>query len=104
LKSFFEEQSLTYLKSPNTRVIGVCTGLLAASAIVSCESLTSLLPLAVELVRVAYRVGSLVAAKINTLEVQTESQNSWATVVLGLSVDAAQNSLDQFNQNEVRSL
>ncbi|PQE14273.1 polyketide synthase protein [Rutstroemia sp. NJR-2017a BVV2] len=97
---FFEEQPLAYLEPANTEVLGVCTGLLAASAVASCTSLTSLIPLAVQAVRIAFRLGSRVATVGNQLETTKDRQQTWSTIVLGISADAGEAALAEFNHQK----
>lgn len=96
---FFEEHPLAYLEPSNTEVLAVCTGLLAASAVASCKSLTSLIPLAVQAVRIAFRLGSRVAAVGNQLESASDRQKTWSTIVMGLSPEAAERALEEFNES-----
>ncbi|RAL59691.1 hypothetical protein DID88_000324 [Monilinia fructigena] len=96
---FFEEHPLEYLESSNTEVLAVCTGLLAASAVASCKSLTSLVPLAVQAVRIAFRLGSRVAAVGSQLESASDRRKTWSTIVLGISPEAAERALAEFNES-----
>ncbi|TGO36632.1 hypothetical protein BHYA_0119g00220 [Botrytis hyacinthi] len=96
---FFEENPLAYLEPSSTEVLAVCTGLLAASAVASCKSLTSLIPLAVQAVRIAFRLGSRVAAVGNQLETASNRQKTWSTIVMGISPEAAEHALAEFNES-----
>ncbi|KAA8573325.1 hypothetical protein EYC84_003812 [Monilinia fructicola] len=96
---FFEEHPLEYLESSNTEVLAVCTGLLAASAVASCKSLTSLVPLAVQAVRIAFRLGSRVAAVGSQLESASDRRKTWSTIVLGISPEVAEHALAEFNES-----
>jgi len=96
---FFEENPLSYLKPSNTEVLAVCTGLLAASAVASCTSLTALIPLAVQAVRIAFRLGSRVATVGNQLESSSDRKKTWSTIVLGISPEAAEPALAEFNKS-----
>ncbi|KAK6610575.1 Conidial yellow pigment biosynthesis polyketide synthase 2 [Botrytis cinerea] len=96
---FFEENPLAYLEPSNTEVLAVCTGLLAASAVASSKSLTSLIPLAVQAVRIAFRLGSRVAAVGNQLETASDRQKTWSTIVMGISSEAAEHALAEFNES-----
>ena len=93
----FEERSVSYI-SPNidARIVGLCTGLLAASAVASVDSLTALIPLAIESVRLAFRAGALVG-RIG-LQIQGEGQTpSWSTIVAA-DEKSAQSALDAFHK------
>lgn len=95
---FFEEQPIKYLQPASTEVLGICTGLLAASAVASSTSLLSLIPLAVQALRIAFRLGSRVAAIGDQLESQKDRQQTWSTVVLGISPEDAAAALAAFNK------
>jgi hypothetical protein len=87
-----------------THVLGVCTGLLAASAVASSCSLTSLIPVAVQTLRIAFRLGSRVATVGHQLESITSVPQSWSTIVLGITSEVAEATLLEFNENHVRYL
>ncbi|KAL9111506.1 MAG: hypothetical protein Q9227_003993 [Pyrenula ochraceoflavens] len=81
---FFEEQPSPYLSSSSqldVRLVGLCTGLIAASAVASASSLTALVPLAVEAVRIAFRAGAHVGRVAERLECQGASE-TWSTIVV----------------------
>lgn len=80
----------------NVRAIGLCTGLLSAAAVVSARSLSELIPLGVECVRIAFRTGACAASARDALDT---SQASWSTVVSGLSEEAAQSALAEFHES-----
>ena len=77
-------------------MIGLCTGLIAAAAVASARSLSELLPLAVEAVRVAFKVGLSVA---NIGSYVDDVPSSWSTLVTGISEQDAHHDIDCFHQN-----
>ncbi|KIX09737.1 uncharacterized protein Z518_00818 [Rhinocladiella mackenziei CBS 650.93] len=95
----FEERTPSYVQ-PNTdaRLVGLCTGLLAASAVASADSLTALLPLAVESVRIAFRAGAHVGRVADQIECDTKPQ-SWSTIVAA-DEKSAQAALDAFHKEK----
>lgn len=99
----FEEQPRTYIPSsssrPDARLAGLCTGLIAASAVASADSLTALLPLAVEAVRIAFRTGTHVGQVAQQLECE-RGQNSWSTIVAA-DAEAAEAALFVFHEENV---
>ena len=99
--SIFESRPLNYPKPANSRIIGICTGVLAAAAVASCDSLTSLIPLAVEVVRIAFRVGHCVARMADMLEQGPSGRLSWSTVVLGVGGSVATTAVETFNLEQV---
>lgn len=95
--SAFEEQTHTYI-SPHAdvRLVGLCTGLLAATAVASADSLTALIPLAVEAVRIAFRTGAHVGKVAQQIEGDTRSL-SWSTIVAA-DEKSAQAAIDEFHK------
>ncbi|KAK8056490.1 Beta-ketoacyl synthase [Apiospora rasikravindrae] len=84
----------------NTYLSGLCTGLFAASAIASSPSLSSLLPIAVQVVLMAYRVGSHVASLAERLSPSSEKSESWTYVVPGAKESTAKSILEDFHKSE----
>lgn len=92
----FEERSASYIPhNTDARLVGLCTGLITATAVACADSLTALLPLAIESVRIAFRAGAHVGKVAQQLEVESRSQ-SWSTIMASdeKSVQAA---LDSFH-------
>lgn len=98
---YYEEFPLEYPRASTTHILGVCTGLLAASAVSASRSLTSLIPLAVQTIRIAFRLGSRVATVGYQVESRTDVPQTWSTIVLGISSDDAEIALSEFNENNV---
>ena len=97
--SFFEESSRTYIPShPDVRLAGLCTGLITATAAASADSLTALIPLAIESIRVAFRAGDHVGRTAHQLESQYGRQ-SWSTMVAA-EKKAVQVELDAFHDSD----
>lgn len=83
------------------RLLGLCNGLLAASAVALVDSLIALLPEAVETVRTAFRTGSHVADVAERLDLSTTFE-SWSTIFAVADADAADETLNNFHQEHVR--
>ena len=103
LRSYIDEQPGGYLRpcssdSPGPRLLGACTGLVAASAIASAGSLTTLLPLAVEAVRIAFRIGSYVGDVAQRVGGPHDVLESWSTIVAVSDKKAAEAALGEYNQ------
>jgi len=99
LRRAFEERTPSYI-SPNVdaRLVGLCTGLIAATAVASADSLTALIPLAIESVRIAFRAGAHVGRVAQQIECESKSQ-SWSTIVAA-DEKSAQAALDAFHQEK----
>ncbi|EUC49768.1 hypothetical protein COCMIDRAFT_1596 [Bipolaris oryzae ATCC 44560] len=97
---YFAENPTELPNPSNTRVVGLCTGLLAGSVVASARSLSELLPLATEAVRVAFRAGTCVGAAKEALEQSSASKDSWSTIVTNISEDAAKDAIAAFHEEQ----
>ena len=87
--------------SPSVRLLGLCTGLLAATAITSVDSLIALLPVVVQTVRAAFRIGAHVANVGERLEIRSDTYERWSIVFAMADVQSAE-ALNKFYQEYVR--
>lgn len=87
-----------------TRAVGSCTGLLAAAAVGSCCSLADLLDVAVDTVRIAFRLGAVVAETATEIERDTSPSSSWSVIVPNLKPEQAKELLDALHEKNVRTL
>lgn len=78
--------------------MGLCTGLIAASVVASAQSLSDLLELSTEAVRVAYRVGDLVGRVAQDLH---SADQSWSTIVVAKE-ETVRDALQSFHRTQVR--
>ncbi|KAH8724590.1 hypothetical protein GQ44DRAFT_682962 [Phaeosphaeriaceae sp. PMI808] len=95
---FYAENPSELPNPANTRIIGLCTGLLAGSVVASARSLSELLPLATEAVRIAFRAGSCVGTARDTLENAANAKESWSTIVTAISEKDANSALAAFHE------
>lgn len=84
----------------NTKLSGLCTGLFAATAIASSYSLSTLLPIAVQVVLMAFRTGSHVASLAERLSPATEKSESWTYVLPAAKETEAKVILAEFHKSE----
>lgn len=84
----------SYPTPADSYLLGLCTGALSAAAISSSKTISELLPVAVQAVRVAFRFGLCIDDVRTRIEPQT--QTSWSMVVLGLMAPQAIELLEQF--------
>src|SRR2546421_154637 len=100
--SYFEESKISYIPAnTDARLLGLCTGLITATAVASANSLTALLPLAIESVRIAFRAGAHVGRTAQQLEAQFGRQ-SWSSLV-NADEKTAQAALDKFQKENIIS-
>ena len=92
-----------YPSKSNTHIVGSCTGLLAAAVVSSSRSLVDLLPVAVEVVRIAFRIGSLVNEVRDQIEQPSSQPVSWSVVLPGLCEVDAVRIIKSFHETNVRT-
>jgi hypothetical protein len=98
--SHHEETTQPYPLSSGSLLLGTCTGLLAASAVSSAQSLSSLIPVAIEVVLIAFRTG-LLAMKVRNSVESGSASSSWSVVISGIDKEFASASLEAFLTAEV---
>lgn len=83
----------------------MCTGSLAAAAISSSSSLSELLPIAVQTVMVAFRLGLCALDMRDRLETSAEDRSQpWSMVVADIDTQAAVVAIKEFCDSNVCSL
>lgn len=85
----------------DTCLVGLCTGLFAATAIASSPSLSELVPIAVQVVLIAFRTGRYVATLADRLQKDSELSESWSYVVPGIGESDATSILNVFHRENV---
>ncbi|KAF2470334.1 ketoacyl-synt-domain-containing protein [Lindgomyces ingoldianus] len=96
---YYGENPTEFPNPANTRLLGLCTGLLAASVVASSRTLGDLLPLAIEAIRVAFRAGTCVGTAKDSLEQRANEKESWSTIVTGISENVAKSAISEFHDN-----
>ena len=89
-----------------TVLVGLCTGLLAATAVSASHSILDLIANALKVVRVAFRIGVKVndaAQRLSTTQ-DIQVNRSWSRLVVGVQKEASISEVTQFNQRKVRRL
>jgi naphtho-gamma-pyrone polyketide synthase len=81
--------------------MGLCTGLLAAAAVSSSQSVSQLLPTAVYTVLIALRVGLCALRTGVLIDPTAKSQDSWSVVVMKIGIDEAQDIVTHFCSEKV---
>lgn len=97
---YFSENTSELPAAANTRVLGLCTGLLSAAAFVSVKSVEELVPFAVEFVRLAFRSGAVVDGTRNILSQVGEEKAPWSTIVTGTTEKDAKEALAAFHREK----
>lgn len=78
-------------------------GLLAAAAVACSKTLATLPAVMVEIVRIAFRTGTLVSRVSRQLQQPGHSKESWAMIVYDVTESAATEALDDYYASKVRS-
>lgn len=98
--SYYGDGGQIYPEGSQSHVIGLCTGLLASAAISSSRTIGELIPVAVEAVVVALRLG-LCAFKVRDYVGQYGGQSqSWSAVISGINEDKALSLIDTLSINK----
>lgn len=102
----YAEKNYEDLLVPHNRMFlgGLCSGMFAAAAITSTPTLSTLVPVAVQIVLMAFRTGNHVAAMAERLcTTTTERSESWTYILPGMTGDEASSTLEKFNMSRVCS-
>jgi iterative type I PKS product template protein len=97
---YFSEHPSELPATSSTRVLGLCTGLLAASAVVSVKTIDELVSLGVDFVRIAFRSGAAVDSVRSVLSQPGQEKASWSTIVTGTNEQVAKEALASFHQEK----
>lgn len=83
--------------------VGLSTGLLAAAVVALSPSIPALMPLAVEAVLIAFRLGLHVKIAASHLEISPahEDGSSWTYAIAGMTKTEAETALTGFHQDKV---
>ena len=88
--------------SGKTRIIGLSSGLIAAAAASCLSPASPCVPVAVEAVRIVFRLGFYVSKIASRLETTTGNVADWSVLLPSLSEDEVQSVLDHFQAGVVR--
>ncbi|KAH8804520.1 putative polyketide synthase [Xylogone sp. PMI_703] len=100
--SFFDDHPSEYFVPSDTVLVGLCTGLLASAAVSASKSLVDLIPIALNIVRVAFRIGVKVnsaAQRLATVH-EIKGNQSWSRLVVGIQKEAVIEEVNQFNERK----
>lgn len=92
-----EEDAKPYPTPGN--VIGLCVGSLSAAAVVASRSLSELLPISLETVGIAFRVGLQTYRTSRNLSPRSSNAESWSWIFQGLDLLPAKVGLEDFNRD-----
>ncbi|RJE19624.1 polyketide synthase [Aspergillus sclerotialis] len=93
------DRSRIYPSPPGHVVLGICTGLLAASAVASSSGVADLVSLAVDTVVIAFRTGVQVARMKDHVDGGSEFTQSWSYVVSNMESDTAMSHIERLSKS-----
>ncbi|CAG8050114.1 unnamed protein product [Penicillium salamii] len=89
-----------YPRGNENFIVGLCTGQLAAAAVSSSRTVGELIPVGVETVVLALRLGTCVL-KVQELVEPSKSASSWSVLVSGMRESEAQDLIQQYAKKNV---
>ncbi|KAL6237529.1 putative sterigmatocystin biosynthesis polyketide synthase [Aspergillus navahoensis] len=99
----FDDPCVPYPHANNSYVLGVCTGSLAAAAISCSTSLSELLPIAVQTVLIAFRLGIWAQKVRDNLQISELSQTQPWSVVCYIPPEEVAVAIDRFSHEKALS-
>ncbi|KAG4026289.1 hypothetical protein MFRU_042g00180 [Monilinia fructicola] len=101
----YYEKEYGDLTSPSeTCLVGLCTGLFAAAAIASSRSVSQLIPIAIQVVLMAFRAGLHVAAVAESLNNSSKSTESWTYIIPAAQESEVSSILCKFHKENTTPL
>ncbi|RAL16794.1 ketoacyl-synt-domain-containing protein [Aspergillus homomorphus CBS 101889] len=101
LGTFIDQTAPEDFNASTSRVLGLCTGALAAAAVSCSRSTSELVPLAVKAVIAAFHTGLVVADVTQRIGPSCEADQSWSMIVPGLH---AAEGVEEFRRNSTLPL
>ncbi|RAL64636.1 hypothetical protein DID88_001669 [Monilinia fructigena] len=87
-----------------TCLVGLCTGLFAAAAIASSPSMSQLIPIAIQVILMAFRAGSHVAALAERLNNCSKLPESWTCIIAAAQESEVSSILYDFHKENTTPL
>lgn len=102
MPSYYEKEYGDLTSPSETCLVGLCTGLFAAAAIASSRSVSQLIPIAIQVVLMAFRAGLHVAAVAESLNNSSKSTESWTYIIPAAQESEVSSILYKFHKENVR--
>ena len=99
--SYYGDLGHEYPSSSNGAIIGLCTGLLPSAAVSCSKTVGELLPVAVETVVLALRLGLCVLSVQKLVDAGNSTSPSWSALVSGISETEVLNKIQEFSSQQV---
>jgi naphtho-gamma-pyrone polyketide synthase len=100
MNSHYGDLGHQYPSKSETLIVGLCTGQLASAAVSSSKTVGELIPVGVETVVLALRLGTCVV-KVRELVEENGPSQSWSVLVFGIRQEEAQKLIEEFGRSNV---
>lgn len=102
-RSYYGDLGHAYPSGSDSAIIGLCTGLLPSAAVSCSKTVGELIPVAVETVVLALRLGLCVHSVRKLVDRGTSNSPSWSALVSGISEGEALDKIREFSSQKVSS-
>lgn len=99
--SHYGDLGHAYPSSSDSVIIGLCVGLLSSAAVSSSKTIGELIPIAVETVVLALRLGLCVHTVRKLVDTGNSSSSSWSALVSGINESEASDKIQEFSSQQV---
>lgn len=103
MTSYYGTGSRLYPAASNSYIISLCAGSFAAAAISTSQTLSELLPAAIEAVLTAFRAGLCSMNMRRNIDIEALDANPSWSLVVGMDAESASVNLDSFSATNVRN-
>lgn len=83
------------------QALAFCTGLLPAAALVAAEDTSQLFEIGMEILSITFRMAFEIIHGMKLIE---DTNQSWATTIVGVTAEKTQPILDEFHITQVRHI
>lgn len=99
--SYYGDLGHEYPSSSNSAIIGLCTGLLPSAAVSCSKTVGELVPVAVETVVLALRLGLCVLSVRKLVDAGNSTSPSWSALVSGINETEVLEKIREFSSQQV---
>lgn len=103
MHSYYGDLGHAYPSSDDSVIVGLCTGLLPSVAVSSSKTAGELIPIAVQTVVLALRLGLCVHSVRKLVDTGSSSSTSWSALVSGISESEALEKIQEYSSQQVSS-
>lgn len=104
MQSYYGDLGHKYPSGSDSVIIGLCTGLLPSSAVSASRTVGDLIPIAVQTVVLALRLGLCVHSVRKLVDTGRSTSSSWSALVSGISENETLEKIHEFSNQQVNSV